>query len=98
MEVNHENFWTVLPEILESISSAEYVSIDLEMTGIGHKGHARTGKPSLEEIYAQAKSAAESFQVLQFGLTCFHYDRAVQREYLLSYQCFELVLELMPLL
>ena len=96
MQVNHENFWSVLPDILGSISSAEYVSIDLEMTGIGYKGHTRTGKPSLEEIYAQAKSAAESFQVLQFGLTCFHYDQVIQSEYLLKYQYSELVPELMP--
>ncbi len=77
MDVNESNFWDVLPRILESISIAEYVSVDLEMTGVLFSSNTRARKPTLEEVYSRAKAGAEGFQILQFGMTCFYYDEDI---------------------
>ncbi len=82
MEVDHERFRKELLPILRNISNAAFVTIDLEMSGIstkpkfssGDRSHD-VGKPTLEQQYQEMKNAAETFQVLQIGITCVEIDR-----------------------
>lgn len=68
MEIDRSNFWEKLPTIFKAISEAEYVAVDLEMSGIqvGRSGPM----PTLQEAYDDARIAAEAYSILQFGFTC----------------------------
>lgn len=82
MEVNKDNFKEQLLPILNHIANASYVSFDLEMSGIttrpryspSDRSHD-IGKPSLQQQYDEIRAAAETFQVLQVGITCVEEDR-----------------------
>ncbi|KAF7891512.1 uncharacterized protein EAF02_001837 [Botrytis sinoallii] len=89
MEVDKENWQRLLLPILKDIANATFVSFDLEMSGITtrpkHTSQERThdiGKPSLQQQYEEVKDAAETFQVLQLGITCVEEDR--EKEYYLA--------------
>ncbi|KAL5351369.1 hypothetical protein ACLOAV_003226 [Pseudogymnoascus australis] len=81
MEVDQQHFWHELLPILKAISTASFVTVDVEMSGISTKSRYspggrfnETGKPSLQEQYEDTKEAAERYQVLQIGLTCVEED------------------------
>ncbi len=82
MEIDHNGFRKELRPILKNIANATFVTIDLEMSGIstrpwfssGGRSH-NVSKPTLEQQYQEMKSAAETFQVLQIGITCVEVDR-----------------------
>ncbi|KAI9641526.1 hypothetical protein NHQ30_010338 [Ciborinia camelliae] len=89
MEVHSDNWKQLLLPILKDIANATFVSFDLEMSGITtrpkHSNQERTydvGKPSLQQQYEEVKDAAETFQVLQLGITCVEEDR--EKEYYLA--------------
>ncbi len=71
-----------LLSILKHISEAAFISFDLEMSGIttrpkyssGDRSHD-VGRPTLQQQYEEMKSAAETFQILQVGITCVEEDR-----------------------
>ncbi|KAK0722799.1 ribonuclease H-like domain-containing protein [Lasiosphaeria miniovina] len=87
MNVNRLNFWQVLPTALEAIADAEYVAFDLEMTGIFTRRDHRVADPTLEDVYRQAREVAKTYQILQFGLTCFHYDGQLQGYRARTFNC-----------
>ncbi|KAF8849230.1 CAF1-domain-containing protein [Acephala macrosclerotiorum] len=77
MEVNHAHFREELLPILRAISKACIVTFDLEMSGITTRPKfsagdrsLNVGRLALQEQYEEMKSAAETYQVLQMGLTC----------------------------
>ncbi len=80
--MNQAQFSGRLLSILEHIANANFISFDLEMSGIATrsrfgpnpKGHDG-GKPTLQELYDETRMAAETFQVLQVGITCAQEDR-----------------------
>jgi hypothetical protein len=82
MEVDKNNWKQLLVPILKDIANASFVSFDLEMSGIstrpkysaGDRSHD-VGKPTLQKQYEEVKEAAETFQVLQLGITCVEEDR-----------------------
>lgn len=82
MEVDHKGFRKELFPILRNIANAAFVTLDLEMSGIstrpkfssGDRSHD-VGKPTLEQQYQEMRNAAETFQVLQIGITCVEVDR-----------------------
>ncbi|TLD30578.1 hypothetical protein PspLS_02155 [Pyricularia sp. CBS 133598] len=76
IDIDATNFWRLLPQVLEEIASAEYVSFDLEMTGIRVKNGLsdRQDKFSIEDCYAAACEVAQTFQIIEFGMTCSKYD------------------------
>ncbi|KAH7348346.1 ribonuclease H-like domain-containing protein [Rhexocercosporidium sp. MPI-PUGE-AT-0058] len=82
MEVDQAHFRRQLLPILKNIANATFVTFDLEMSGIstrpkysaGDRSHD-VGKPTLQQQYDDMRSAAETFQVLQFGITCVEEDR-----------------------
>lgn len=82
MDVSPADFQFKLPAILDAISTAHFVTIDLELSGIPgpqpnrfKPGEALTRKPPLQQRYEETKVAAEKYQVLQFGITCVEEDR-----------------------
>lgn len=77
MEIDRSNFWEKLPTILETISESQYVAVDLEMSGIQVHNSQQAplpAKPTLQEMYVNAKMAAETYTILQFGFTCISWD------------------------
>ncbi|KAH8769735.1 ribonuclease H-like domain-containing protein [Hyaloscypha finlandica] len=87
MDIDHYQYRKKLLEILRSIANASFVTFDLEMSGISTrpKPGDRTydvGKATLQQQYDEIKSAAETFQILQMGLTCVEEDR--EKEYYLA--------------
>ncbi|TLS29864.1 hypothetical protein PpBr36_03547 [Pyricularia pennisetigena] len=69
IDIDANSFWRLLPQVLEEIASAEYVSFDLEMTGIRVKNGLsnRQDKFSVDEYYAAACEVAQTFQIIEFG-------------------------------
>ena len=82
MDVSSYDFQALAPSILDAIANAHFVAIDLELSGIpGHQPNkikvsdSSSGKPTLQQRYAESKTAAETYQVLQFGITCVIEDK-----------------------
>jgi poly(A)-specific ribonuclease len=81
MEVDQGHFRKQLFAILKHISTAAFVTFDLEMSGIhkratfGTGDISRDGRPTLQQMYEETKEAAETFQILQVGITCVEEDR-----------------------
>jgi poly(A)-specific ribonuclease len=82
MDVEQAHFRKQLLSILKNIANATFITFDLEMSGIttrpkyssGDRSHD-VGKPTLQHQYEEMKSAAETFQILQMGITCVEEDR-----------------------
>ncbi|KAL8704638.1 MAG: hypothetical protein Q9201_002224 [Fulgogasparrea decipioides] len=78
MDVTNRTFHHLFPSLVAAIADANFVAIDLELSGIPGQqinrprapGTRTGGKPSLQERYDEIKTAAEKYQVLQLGITC----------------------------
>ena len=82
MEIDQSHYKKGLLPILKNIANATFISFDLEMSGIHKKsqfspkaGGRDNGKPSLQQLYEETRIAAETFQVLQLGITVVEEDR-----------------------
>lgn len=89
MDVDKISFYPLLVDIISDISKAHFVAIDLELSGVPTKASWGSGKPTLQERYAEIKDAAEKYQILQIGLTCVEQD-IVSEEYVLKPYNFDL--------
>lgn len=58
-----------MPSIIDTVSRSQAISLDLEMSGISKMTEERVN-PTLKQKYEDARQAAETFAVLQLGLTC----------------------------
>ena len=81
MEIDRTSFNWELPGILDAISEAHCVSIDLEFSGIANRKNLRSrrgpeygSKQTLQQRYTDIKEAAEKYKILQVGLTCIKED------------------------
>ena len=79
MEVTKENvFSEAVPSLRSALSSAAFVAVDLEMTGI----HAptRADRPDrfddAAERYAKLRAAAAAYRTVQFGVCAMRWDAA----------------------
>lgn len=63
-----------LLDILEAISEAHFVALDLEFSGIADRPAANRNKQTIEQRYQQTKGAAQQYQILQVGITCAYED------------------------
>lgn len=78
MDVDADNFKRQLLPILKHISNASFITIDLEMSGISTQpasGQRKAGKPSLQEFYEDMKEAAETYAMVQIGITIVEEDK-----------------------
>lgn len=92
MEVDAASFPHQLLGLLVNISEADFVSFDLELTGIpSHLPGKAAGKPrvaqrkTLEERYEETKTAADRYQILQVGITCGRFDYLANKYVLRPY-------------
>lgn len=69
MDINAHNFAENLPDLLLIIACADYVAVDLEMSGIQVKDSLARGAVSMEQVYGRIKDAASTFETLQLGIT-----------------------------
>mgnify|MGYP000017377075 CR=1 FL=1 len=78
MDVTASNFNSLLPAITDALSTASFVSVDLEMSGITPpKGTPRTHlEDTPQERYEKLKDIPETYAILQLGLTLFHEVRS----------------------
>lgn len=91
MDVDAVSFPHHLLGMLIAISEADFVSFDLELSGIpsrmpnksGVFGRGRTR--TLEDRYLEAKAGAETHQVLQVGFTCARFDYLEEKYILRPY-------------
>ena len=82
MDITRRNFDYALPILLNAIAGAHFVAIDLEFSGIPGRQIGRSkgaddgsgGKQTLQQRYEETKRAAETYQVLQMGITCVSED------------------------
>ncbi len=81
MDIDRFNFHGELIPILRSIANASFVAIDLEMSGITTRRRYHLGdrslnseRPTVEDLYQDMKNAAETYQVVQLGITCVEQD------------------------
>lgn len=75
MEVVKTNFDVRLPEIVEAINEADFVAIDMELTGIGGSNDIRLlpiDTPT--HRYSKYRASAQSYKPNQFGLCTFRWD------------------------
>ncbi|KAK4455931.1 ribonuclease H-like domain-containing protein [Podospora aff. communis PSN243] len=73
LNVDQSNFWPMFPAIIEAISYSEFVSFDLDMTGVKTRTDGWT-ESHKQQTYQQAKAAAQIFNILQVGISCAFYD------------------------
>ncbi|KAH6625807.1 ribonuclease H-like domain-containing protein [Boeremia exigua] len=89
MDVDGPSFPDQLPNLLIHISEADFVSFDLELSGIPsrlpNKAPRGAGRPTLEDRYAETKEGANRYQILQIGLTCAKFDYLANRYVLRPY-------------
>jgi len=86
MEVDRNDFYPMLPTMLKHISNAHCVAFDLELSGIPvRKQHASEGRQTLQQRYTEVKRAAETFHILQVGLTCVEQDARSEKYLLRSF-------------
>ncbi|KAH7076221.1 ribonuclease H-like domain-containing protein [Paraphoma chrysanthemicola] len=79
MEVDAASFPHHLLGLFIHISEADFVSFDLELSGIPSRLPEKKPRPgggrfSLEERYAETKEGADRYQILQVGITCARFD------------------------
>ena len=79
MEILNTNYLEKESEIIKNIEKAEFVSFDLEMTGIDHfKNNKVLDYPF--ERYLKYKKTSERYKIIQFGLVPWIYNK-INKEY-----------------
>lgn len=75
MDITWHTFESYLQKVLDDLATCCFVSIDLEFSGIPWtQKEPGTGPQTLQDRYAETRTAAEKYQVLQIGLTICHED------------------------
>jgi poly(A)-specific ribonuclease len=89
MEVDAETFPYHLLGMFIHISEADFVSFDLELSGIPsriqNKPAHGPGRFTMEERYAETKMGADRYQILQVGITCARFDYIANKYVLRPY-------------
>ncbi|ELR22146.1 ribonuclease, putative [Acanthamoeba castellanii str. Neff] len=81
MEVTKSNFAAVLPDVKEAIAASDFLSFDLEFTGLTLGGYLDNHPVDLlEERYKKLKENSSAFTITQFGLSAFTWD-ATENKY-----------------
>lgn len=93
MDVDAYSYPHQLLGILIAIAEADFVSFDLELTGIPSrlpgkepwKPRPNGERKTLEDRYQETKEAADRYKILQVGLTCAHFDYVTNKYVLRPY-------------
>lgn len=77
--VTRSNFESVLEELRAHVKAADFVSIDLEMSGVATAPWRGPFEFDRFDVrYLNVKDSAENFAVLQFGVCPFRWDSEKQ--------------------
>jgi poly(A)-specific ribonuclease len=89
MEVDAASFPHHLLGLFINISEADFVSFDLELSGIPSRIQDKPargpGRFSMEERYQETKMGADRYQILQVGITCARFDYIASKYVLRPY-------------
>jgi poly(A)-specific ribonuclease len=90
MEVDAASFPHHLLGLFINISEADFVSFDLELSGIpsrlpNKKPRPGGGRFTLEERYAETREGADRYHILQVGITCARFDYIANKYVLRPY-------------
>ncbi len=69
MELTRENYYDMEPKILEDIENCEFISFDLEFSGLILSRFKIYDSP--EENFQKNKYMAENYRIIQVGITPF---------------------------
>ncbi|GAB2284778.1 hypothetical protein Dimus_019231 [Dionaea muscipula] len=73
--VTKSNFESTLPDLLRHIRAADFVALDLEMTGVTSAPWRESFEFDRYDVhYLKVKDSAEKFAVVQFGVCPFRWD------------------------
>jgi poly(A)-specific ribonuclease len=70
MEITKDNFYDMQDIIIKDIENADFISFDLEMSGIGSRNNNIIDFP--EERYLKYKNIAEKYKIIQVGICVFN--------------------------
>ena len=74
-EVTQDNFQIILPKVLNSIASANFLSFDTEFTGLcTNKFHRYSALDEVEQRFTKVRDSAIHFGLMQVGITAFHWN------------------------
>ena len=86
MEVDGPSFAEHLVRLLIDVSEADFVSFDLELSGIPSRLPKKTprgpGRLTMDDRYEETREGANRYQILQIGLTCGRFDY-IENKYVL---------------
>ncbi|EMD85855.1 hypothetical protein COCC4DRAFT_50945 [Bipolaris maydis ATCC 48331] len=89
MDVDAATFPHHLLWMLINIAEADFVSFDLELSGIPSRIQDKPprgpGRFTMEERYAETKMGADRYQILQVGITCARFDYIADKYVLRPY-------------
>lgn len=89
MDVDAASFPHHLLGLFIHISEADFVSFDLELSGIPSRIQDKPprgpGRFTMEERYAETKMGADRYQILQVGITCARFDYTANKYVLRPY-------------
>lgn len=89
MEVDGPSFAEHLVRLLIDVSEADFVSFDLELSGIPSrlpdKKPRGAGRLTMDDRYEETREGANRYQILQIGLTCGKFDYIENRYVLRPY-------------
>ncbi|KAF2686406.1 CAF1-domain-containing protein [Lentithecium fluviatile CBS 122367] len=92
MEVDAATYPRHLLGLLVNISEADFVSFDLELTGIPSRLPGKEpwkpragGRKTLKDRYEETKEAANRYNILQVGITCARFDYLADKYILRPY-------------
>lgn len=92
MDIDQTNFWPNLLLVIETISRADFVAFDLEMTGVSMRTD-QSIESFTQHLSNQGKAAAQTFNILQVGISCASYDDEIE-----AYRLYTFNFQLTPVL
>ena len=79
MELTRDNYYDIEPKILKDIEECDFISFDLEFSGLIQNKFKIYDSP--EEYFEKLKYNAENFRIIQLGITIFKKNLENPKEY-----------------
>ena len=95
MEIVSKNYENFEEDILNHIENSDYISFDLEMTGIENdKNNSLIDTPEIR--YLKYKHTSEKYSIIQLGLSLFKKRENPNNSNEILYECYPYNLYLFP--
>lgn len=72
VDVTKENLFLIWPSLIHSISTASFIALDVELSGLGNRKTLMTR--CIEDRYAAIGEVAKTRAIISFGLSCFRHE------------------------